>query len=566
MILFNRFYIGLIAGLATTTASWSTVAVSNAFGSNMVLQRGKPVPVWGTASSGENVSVQFNSQTKSMVTGASGVWKVTLDSMAVSTSALQMVVKGTNTVTLTNILIGDVWLCSGQSNMAFGLGAFGYTAGAEAMGMTFVRLHNLYPVGGWSECSPSTAGSFSATAFFFGRYIYDSLKIPIGLVTAARGSTSVEQWMSVKSVIDDPVLDTTTVCPICAGGTASWNKSQAAGFYQECIAAFVPFAIKGAIWYQGEQNTNTTVPPFAPATYMTHFKELIEGWRYEWNEGEFPFYFVQLPNYNGGNGWAMVREQQRLTLNAVKNTGMAITIDIGEAANIHPADKRDVGYRLALQALERTYGHSKLVSSGPLFKSFYVKSDTAHLSFDYIGTGLITKNGTLSGFEVAPKDTDFTAGSAFIRNNEVLVYKAGSKVVNVRYAYAGNPTASLFNKEGFPASPFRTYASDVVNVDNRIGSVMKPASSLSSPRINYHSGSTIEIVFGLPGAGMFSVQIYDARGKLMRTVVNENRRAGAYRVLWNGRDLRGKVTGEGVYYCRILLNGTAIINPFILVR
>jgi sialate O-acetylesterase len=556
---------GLIAVLILTTASWSTVAVSNTFGSNMVLQHGMPVPVWGTASSGENVSVQFNGQTKSVVTGADGIWKVTLDSMPVSTTSLEMVVKGTNTVSLTNILIGDVWLCSGQSNMAFGLGSFGYTASVEAVGMTSVRLHNLYPaVGGWSECGPSTAGSFSAVAFFYGRFLHDSLKIPIGLVTAARGSTSVEQWMSVKSVIDDPDLDTTTVCPICSGGTVSWNKSQAAGFYRECIAPFIPFAIKGVIWYQGEQNTNTTVPPFAPATYMAHSKELIEGWRYEWKEGDFPFYYVQLPNYNGGNGWAMVREQQRLTLNAVKNTGMAVTIDIGDATNLHPTDKRDVGYRLALQSLERTYGHSQLISSGPLFKNFSVKNDTAHLSFDYVGSGLVAKNGTLTGFEVAPKDSDFTAGSALIKNNEVLVYKGGSKVVNVRYAYGGNPTASLFNKDGLPASPFRTYTLDVVNV--RIGSAVNSAASLSAPKIKHNFGFAVEIGFTIPNAGLLSVQIFDVRGRFLRTIVNEYRNAGMNQAFWDGRDFSGKDAGVGVYCCRLKTNGTVTASSFMLAK
>jgi len=354
-----------------------------------------------------------------------------------------------------------------------------------AAGMNTIRLSSG---GAWAECNPTTASSFSATAFFYGKVLYDSLKIPIGLITEAAGGTIVERWMSTQSIINDPDLDTSTVVQ---------SPAKAGDLYRGSIAPLIPFAFRGVIWYQGETNA---VSAYWPDKYQARFKELIDGWRKAWGNGDFPFYYVQLPNYKLDQ-FLIIREAQRLTLSNVQNTGMAITIDIGDSMNLHPTDKADVGHRLALVALDKTYGHSNLVSSGPLFKEVYIKGDTAHLSFDYVGSGLVVKGGQLSGFEIASTDTHFVAATAVIMNNQVLVFKPGSKVINVRYAWAPNPKATLYNKEGLPASPFRTYSSDFVGIMNNTPIFAKNS---------LNAGKTIN-----------SMKVFDLAGRCVLAVTGE---------------------------------------------
>lgn len=509
MIRLTRATCGIL--LMLTAVVFPNVTMNRLFASNMVLQHGMPAPVWGTASAGENISVQFNGQTKTAVAVSSGAWKVTLDSMSIDTTARQMVVKGANTVTLSNILIGDVWYCTGQSNMQFNLSAFGYNPSVEAVGLTSVRLFTQTDTNGtWSECSPSSAGGFSAAAFFYGKYLYDSVNIPLGIICSGIGATFIWQWMSPQSVTSDgdPALAAAN-CNSCGGSTVNGvNGQSTSGLYLQFIAAAIPLAIRGTVWYQGEWDASDGT---WNRTYLKHLQELIAGWRSAWNIGNFPFYYVQLPDFAATSGnWPLVREDERLALKSIANSGMAIAIDLGDSSdhtNIHPHDKRDVGFRLALVALEKSYGHSTLVSSGPLFKNFYVSQDTAHLSFDYTGTGLVAKSGALSGFEIAPKDSDFVAGSAIIRGNEVLAFKAGSKVVNVRYAWAPwpSPGASLYNKENLPASPFRTYTSDIVSVADAPPARPAPVSDVTVARIS-------------------SVKIFDLAGHCLTTNFGDSHR------------------------------------------
>jgi sialate O-acetylesterase len=446
------------------------------FANNMVLQHGMAVPVWGTAAVGENISVGINGQTKAETANNAGAWKVALDSLSIG-GPFQMIIHGANTITLTNVMVGDVWLCSGQSNMTIGLGAF--SAYADSLktltaGLGNVRLFSeksdMQGVGPWYACSTSSiAGGFSATAFFYGKYLSDSLKIPIGLIVSAVGATLLEQWMSTQSVIDDPDLDTST---IMTGGSAGGltNGLEASGLYRGFIVPIQPFAIRGTIWYQGEWNTNTSIG--SPNKYQNRFPELINGWRAAWGQGDFPFLFVQLPNYESTDPWATIREAQRLTNRNVANTGMAIAIDLGnrvpgypDSTELHPRDKRDVGYRLALMSLDHVYKHTNPAASGPLFKSLYIRNDTAHVSFDYTGSALVPKNGPLQTFQIAStNDTNFVNATAVISSHEVLVYKPGSKIARVRYAYSSDPPSTLYNQEGLPAAPFMSYVSDVTSV------------------------------------------------------------------------------------------------------
>jgi len=478
-----------IAGLGLAVAAWSNVTMNALFTNNMVLQHGMAVPVWGTASAGENISISINGQAKTAVAASTGAWKVVLDSLSVG-GPFQMVVYGANTITLTNVMVGDVWVCSGQSNMSRGLGGF-YNPNTEAVGLNNVRLlikqSDNTGTGPWNECTPSTASNFSAVGFFFGKFLYDSLKIPIGLIEGAVQASCIEQWMSTQSIIDDPELDTSDLFNYGNdGGIPGGLKG--GGLYRGVIAPLIPFAIRGIIWYQGEWNTTG----FSHTDkYQIRFEELIKGWRAAWGQGDFPFCFVQLPNFNSPDPWAYVREAQRRTNKDIRNTGMAITIDLGggvpgypDSTELHPRDKLDVGYRLALRALDSTYKHANPAASGPLFKSLYLRNDTAHLSFDYTGSGLLAKNGTLQAFQIATAtDTNFVNASASISSREVIVYKPGSKIARVRYAYASNPPSTLCNKEGLPASPFLSTASDITGVERNSPINATVARNQQSPEV-----------------------------------------------------------------------------------
>ena len=263
-------------------------------------------------------------------------------------------------------------------------------------------------------------------------------------------------------------MDSNTIINIGSdGGFADGKK--AGGLYRNIIAPLAPYAIRGMAWYQGEWNTGGS--GFRDK-YQSRMQRLIDGWRADWGQGPLPFEIVQLPNFATNDPWQVIREAQRLTRKNVANTGMAITIDLGggvpgfpDSTELHPRNKKDVGYRLALLALADTYGHKLVAASGPLFKSMSIRNDSAHLVFDYAGSGLIAKGVGLVGFEIATAiDTNFVAASAHIAGTEVVVHKTGAKVTRVRYAWAANPVASLYNKEGLPASPFQTYTSDVVGL------------------------------------------------------------------------------------------------------
>ena len=452
------------------------ITMNRLFTDNMVLQHGMALPVWGTAAAGEKITVKLNGQTKTATAGATGAWKLKLDSLAIG-GPFQMVIQGSDTltgagnITLGNVMVGEVWLCSGQSNMTISLNNF-YNPNIEAAGLNNVRLFSeksdIVGVGPWNECTPATAAKFPATAFFVGKILSDSLKIPIGIIVGAVGATMIEEWLSTQSILDDPDLDTAQVFTDGSdGGFPGGNKG--GGLYRAVIAPLIPFAIRGMFWYQGEWNTSANKHP---EKYQNRFTELLKGWRTEWDQGDFPIYFVQLPNFKSRDDWATIREAQRLNLKSVANTGMAIAVDLGggvpgfpDSTELHPRDKKDVGYRLVLPALAHTYGHKILAASGPLFKSLSIRNDTAHLSFEYIGSGLTAKNGSLGGFEIAvANDTNYVAAYASIAGSEVLVYKPGSNITRVRYAWASNPTATLYNKEGLPASPFQTYSTDVTGL------------------------------------------------------------------------------------------------------
>ncbi len=482
------------------------VKVASIFSSNMVLQRGMAVPVWGTASAAETVIVDFNSQTVKTIADDEGKWLIKLSSM-IEGGPYTMVVRGKNEVRFENILIGEVWICSGQSNMTFELKKTNnakqdVTEATNPMIRLFTvkRIVSETPLsdcsGAWAVCSPEEAEDFSAVGYFFGKALQESLKIPIGLVHVSWGGTAAEGWLPKEVLESDsdfvPILtrwrkdienyplalkefeeklpaalaqwkiDSTNAVAL---GRAPSRKPTAprgpghrdtpTGQYNGMLYPIIPFAMRGVIWYQGEANASRAYQ------YRTLFPTLIRHWRNVWHQGDFPFYFVQLPNLDrqpepSKSGWAELREAQLMTLN-VLNTGMAVTIDVGDPKDLHPTNKKPVGERLAIIALSQTYGKS-IEFSGPIFKSVTFGKKNIVVSFTHIGDGLTTKgNVKLAGFTVAGKDKKFVPVDAKIKGNEVIISNSKvKKPVSIRYAWADNPKCNLFNKNGLPASPFRT--------------------------------------------------------------------------------------------------------------
>ena len=650
-----------LAGLIVSTClgvAQADVKLASVFSSNMVLQRGIPVPVWGKADPGEAVRVTFAGQVRECVADATGRWNVMLDSLQASRRPARLAVKGRNEVVLDNILVGEVWLCSGQSNMQMGIGsvrdAQKEIAGAdrpEIRLMTIPMVTASSPeedvrTEGWKICTPVTVSSnsgtwsgFSAVAYFFGRELNQELGVPVGLIGSYWGGTPAQAWTPIEALKANPALehyvdrymreaflvkgaaqlskqerariaadlqiravdtgnkgeaegwaredtdlssweqvtvpkgwfqdkhlygavwfrraielpaswagkditvtlgavddfDTTYFngtrigavgkeTPNCwmvprhytvpgrlvkagrnslavrvfndygAGGFTSpaadlavtapqgspepplplagdwWRKVEGGREYpllpslQSCpsclynamISPLVPFAIRGAIWYQGEANAGQAYE------YRTLFPAMIRSWRKKWGQGDFPFYFVQLANFMditsqpSESAWAELREAQSLALSTF-NSGMAVAIDIGEARDIHPRNKQEVGRRLALNALANTYG-KRVEYSGPVARAMVLEGQVVRIRFAHAGKGLKSSDGgPLTGFAVCGADRKFVWADARIKGDCVLVSSPAIKnPVAVRYAWASNPVCNLVNKSGLPASPFRT--------------------------------------------------------------------------------------------------------------
>ncbi|MBG9377706.1 sialate O-acetylesterase [Panacibacter sp. DH6] len=620
---------------------YADVRMPKLFADHMVLQRNKPLPVWGWAAAGEKVTVLFNGQTKTARAGKDGKWSLQLDATPAG-GPYTLTVKGKNTLTINDVLVGEVWICSGQSNMEWSVR--NTTNAAEEMKTADLPMIHHFMVakdvsaqplqdikaGEWKVCTPETVGDFTAVGFFFARELYNSLKIPVGLIHTSWGGTHSETWTSreafensaeFKSMIagmpnlnldsaaaiknraitkkiqalqpgfanplkedafetngyndaqwptmEIPGLweqqgldgvdgtiwfrrhvevtaadagkpatvslgaiddnDITYVNGIKVGATNAWNEKRtyniAAGIlkagtniiavriddtgggggiygdasdikltidgkvlslagkwpyqvtalqqsgagvgpndyptllFNAMLKPLIPYAIEGAIWYQGESNAGRAYQ------YRTAFPLMITDWRKQWNSGDFPFYFVQLASYNSANGnskngstWAELREAQTMTL-SLPHTGMAVTTDIGESNDIHPRNKKDVGKRLAAIALHDVYG-AQGEYMGPMYQGMEVQGNKIIASFTHTGGGLMAKDkyGYIKGFEIAGADQQFHYAKAMIQGDKVVVFAdAVTSPVAVRFGWTDDAGEdNLFNKEGFPASPFRS--------------------------------------------------------------------------------------------------------------
>lgn len=477
------------------------------FGSNMVLQQNSVIKIWGTADPGEKVSVKIGDNESSCTASINGRWNVDLSEMKAG-GPFNLVVEGKNKITFSNVLIGEVWLCSGQSNMEYQLKKCNDAEEEIAKAnypliRIFIVKHKVgdSPLsdieGEWLLCSPSTIGEFSGVGFYFGKKILEEQNVPVGLVQSTWGGTPAEAWTAKeilesdkdfvpiltrwekqmqnypvaledfnkngKKLIEEWKVDSANAVskgmapprkPAKPEGPGTRN--QPSGLFNGMIYPLAPYTFKGVIWYQGESNASRAYQ------YRKLFPAMINNWRTLWGNNSLPFYYVQLPNLlrqpePSKSGWAELREAQLKTL-SLQNTGMAVTIDIGDSTNLHPANKKDVGLRLALIALDNVYGKDEYFYSGPILKSFKIEQEKIIISFAHTANGLVAKDGKkLRGLKICGEDKVFFEAKAEVVGNEVVVWNESiKKPTAVRYAWADNPSCNLYNSAMLPASPFRT--------------------------------------------------------------------------------------------------------------
>ncbi len=497
----------ILALLILAAPAAADVRLPHVIGSHMVLQRDKPLPIWGWADPGENVTVTLATQSAATEAGPKGEWTVELKPLPAG-GPHTLTVKANNTITLKDILVGEVWVCSGQSNMEMGMTVI-QNAKEEVAKANHpkIRLFQLPRATSglpqrdiavnWEVCTPAAVshgdyGGFSAAGYFFGRKLHKELGVPIGLIDTSWGGTRIEPWTPpegfaavpklrdivkhirqadqvYKRAVARTVPAIETWVPKAKAALAADNRVPAppdwprhalnhhgrpTGLYNALVHPLVPFAIRGAIWYQGESNRGEHM------LYYEKMKALILGWRHVWDQGDFPFYFVQLAPFRyKGDVYALPKmwEAQTEALR-IPNTGMAVTVDVvHNIADIHPINKQAVGKRLALWALAKTYGKN-LIYSGPLLKNMTVEGGKARITFDHTGGGLTTRDDKApSHFQIAGEDKEFVDAQAKIDGDSVIVWSDKvSKPVAVRYAWHQEAQPNLINKEGLPASPFRT--------------------------------------------------------------------------------------------------------------
>jgi sialate O-acetylesterase len=502
----------ILCSLVAFTAA-AEVQLPKVFGSHMVLQREMPLTIWGWAQPNETVTVTLGSSTAQAQANERGEWKVVLPAMKAG-GPFTLKVSGSSTVEFEDVLIGEVWLCSGQSNMEMGIGVardaqkeIAEANHPELRLLLVTRKWSPLPQtnieGAWKLCSPQTVaeggwGGFSAAAYYFGRELQQKLNVPIGLIESSWGGTRIESWtppegfaavpalrqeyeqvqladpstpqhqQRLKRTLDETeqwlaaarqaMADRTLTPPMPvypAELLPPHDVQNPTALYNGIIHPLCPYALRGAIWYQGESNLGDGM------RYAERMKALIHGWRALWHEGDFPFYFVQIAPYNyGGNPETEAEfwEAQQTAAQTIPKTGMAVINDVGDLKDIHPKDKQDVGHRLALLALARTYGYDKLECSGPTFKSLSIEDNKLRANFDHVGGGLASRDGKpLDWFEIIDADEGgFVKADAQVDGGSILLSAPEVKhPVAMRYAWSMLAEPNLMNSEGLPTGAFR---------------------------------------------------------------------------------------------------------------
>lgn len=501
-----KICLAFVFSILSLTLVRADVRLPDVIGDSMILQQKQIVPIWGWADAGESVTVKFGKEMKTVVADANGKWRVDLQNLKASYTAQMLTIEGKNKIELKNVLVGEVWLVAGQSNMQRLLRetANGVEVQSKANSPN-IRLFNVSrdvafkkkqeKLGEWQPTTPESVKEFSAAGYYFGLEMEKALKVPIGLINSSYGGSQAEAWTPVAYLNANPELKPTVdrteiwarerpqVKIEYDAAIAKWREDSekqksvgakpspspgvpdalrdyrvASSIYDGMIEPLMPFAVKGAIWYQGESNEARA------EQYNILLPVMIRAWRERWGAGNFPFGIVQLPNYRKpqdqpvDGAWSFVREAQRRTAVKTLNTGLIVTIDIGEASDIHPKNKLDVGKRMAIWALKDVY--SAKLSDSPEFQRAEIKADKIVLTFKDVGTGLKIRDGDkLDEFAIAGADKKFVwADAKIVGKNKVEVSSAAVKnPLAVRYAFNNNPRhPNLTNDSNLPAAPFRT--------------------------------------------------------------------------------------------------------------
>jgi len=504
--------LGLLAGAGLAHTAWAEVRLPKVFSSHMVLQQEKPVVVWGWAQPGEKVTVELGTANQEVQANERGEWKAVLPATKAG-GPYTLTVSGSNKVQFEDVMVGEVWLCSGQSNMEMGIGAARDAkeeiAAADYPGIRLLLVTKSWKPepqsdieGTWKVCTPKTVAEggwsgFSACAYYFGRELHKKLGVPVGLIDSSWGGTRIEPWTPPEGFAMVPALkreyelvqlgDPRTEAhqqrlEQVLQQTERWlaaarqaltaralvptmptypgellpphDVQQATALYNGMIHPIRPFALRGAIWYQGESNATEGM------LYAERMRALIGGWRQVWGEGDFPFYFVQIAPFSYGLNAEVIGEfwEAQAAAQAVPNTGMAVITDIGDLKDIHPKNKQEVGRRLALWALAKTYGQENLVYSGPTFKAMTIEGDKLRLAFDNVGGGLASRDAKpLNSFEIIDADEGgFVKADAQIDGSTVVLSAPSVKhPVAMRFAWSMLAEPNLMNAEGLPAGAFR---------------------------------------------------------------------------------------------------------------
>ena len=489
---------------AALDAKNPALKLGSVFSGHMVLQRDKPVSVWGWAEPNARIVVEFGGQKKTATADTVGKWLVKLDPMPASAKPRALRVGNAqspaSSLILADVLVGEVWLASGQSNMFFEMAPGGSRYGGladwqrevAAADLPLLRLNcDGHPQCGgvWKVCSPESVRYFSAVAYYFGREIQRARAVPVGLILRSRGGTAVQAWTPLeaarcvpitkkyhdlatqerdrisdynraenefmeksKAYAADPKLPKPQRAPVLPPDLMAARAFSSVGvLYESTITHVIPYTIRGFIWYQGESNCTTLDVAKA---YDAMLEALITSWRKGWGDETLPFLFVQLPGFKDGFAWPELREAQARCAERVPHTGMAVTIDLGEASNIHPRNKEPVGIRLALKARALVYGES-IEHSGPVFESQEIRGDSIVIKFTHASAGLESRGGEVKGFEIAGANGRYFPARGKINGPAVMLAAADVIVPTaVRYAWASFPDASLFNKQSLPAAPF----------------------------------------------------------------------------------------------------------------
>ena len=474
------------------------VIMPDVFGDGMVLQRQMDIPVWGMAAPGEEVSVSINGRSAKVLAGPDGKWRVDIDSMEAG-GPYEMSVVGRNRLTFRNVMVGDVWLCSGQSNMWWPMKFLKDIPETDKpVDNPDIRLYSVWSpehdnfgkTPEWQSCTTDNLAEFSAVGYYFGRTIQRETDVTVGLIHSSMGGSVPESWMRRETLMSEPDFrpivgywdSLMTEYPTAKKEFAQYLKELALsktgsgpepsssiltflpkplrfymlypqGIFDAQLKPLIPYAIKGVVWYQGESSISRAWQ------YRKLFPAMVKEWRSLWDQGNFPFLFDQLANYRSAGTTSSVpelREAQLMSL-SMPNTGMAVTVDIGDSTNVHANNKWDVGRRLALSALHVAYGR-KGPYSGPLYTSMAIEGSEIAVSFCCVENGLVARDGhSLEGFEIAGGNRVFHRANARIEDKKVIVASPAVETpVAVRYAWKANPTCNLYNSAGLPASPFRT--------------------------------------------------------------------------------------------------------------